>query len=386
MDKNALTQHFTQAFGEGESKIRHFFAPGRVNLIGEHTDYNGGHVFPCALNIGTYGAARKRGDNTLRLVSGNEALRVETPLDGLSRDATHGWANYVKGVVWAFLDAGHTVGGFDLYVWGDMPNAAGLSSSASLEMLTAVTLNDLFDCRIPPTELAILSRKAENAFVGVNCGIMDPFVIAMAKANHAILLNCQTLAHTHVPLALDGHANVIINTNKKRGLGDSKYHERQGECQAALGILKQYCAVDDLCGLTVEAFEEHKYTIKDETLRKRAEHAVYENARALSAVNRLTAGDLRGFGVMMNQSHISLRDLYEVTGVELDTLAEAAWKCDGTLGARMTGAGFGGCTVNLVRKDLIDAFIYNVGNEYFNKIGYKADFYITETGNGAGRF
>lgn len=370
-----LKEKFIGFFGEGQS-IRFFHSPGRVNLIGEHTDYNGGHVFPCALGFGTYAAARKRDDRKVRFVSGNIDLPVEIELDSVAYDAAHGWANYPKGVLTEISKISE-IGGFDFYVFGDIPNGAGLSSSASLELLTAVTVNALFDCNISMKEMVLLSQRAENNFVGVDCGIMDQYAVGFGKFGHAMLIDCQYVSHKYVPLNLRGYKMVIANTNKKRGLVDSEYNTRRSECEKAAALL----GVKNLCDIDPPHFEKIKHKITDQTILNRATHVVYENARTLSAVEALR--DLTLFGKLMNESHISLRDLYEVTGAELDALAEAAWRIDGVAGSRMTGAGFGGCTISLVHEDAIDNFIKTVDEEYTKKTGLVADFYAVETGGGA---
>ena len=377
-----IEEQFTQIFGVKPDRL--FLSPGRVNLIGEHTDYNGGYVFPCALDFGNYGAARRRDDRTIRLVSGNIDMPCEVDMDNLVYDPAHNWANYPKGVVVEIMKLGHAIGGFDLYVWGDIPNASGLSSSASLELLTAVVINTLYNCNMPMKEMVLLSQRAENQFVGVNCGIMDQYAVGMGKKDHAILLDCQKVEHEYVPLDLGDNLIVIANTNAKRGLADTKYNERRSECDAALALLQKACDVDCLCALDIKTFEAHKHLITDPVILKRATHAVYENARTMEAVAVLNAGDIKKFGQMMNDSHVSLRDLYEVTGDELDALAEAAWQIDGVLGSRMTGAGFGGCTVSIVRKDAVDAFIKAVGAEYTKRTGLEASFYMAGVGDGAG--
>ena len=376
-----VEEQFIQIYGTKPDRL--FLSPGRVNLIGEHTDYNGGYVFPCALDFGNYGAARRREDRIIRLASGNTDRACEVSLDNLAYDPGHSWANYPKGVVVEIMKLGHSIGGFDLYIWGDIPNAAGLSSSASLELLTAVVINTLFDCNIPMKEMVLLSQRAENQYVGVNCGIMDQYAGGMGKKDHAILLNCQELRHEYVPLDLGDHVMMIANTNIKRGLADSKYNGRRSECDAALAILQKECDVKCLCDLDIKTFEAHKHLITEPVLLKRAAHAVYENARTVEAVNVLNAGDIGRFGQMMKDSHVSLRDLYEVTGEELDALAEAAWQVEGVLGSRMTGAGFGGCTVSILHKDAVDLFTQSVGAEYTKRTGITASFYMARTGNGA---
>ena len=379
-----LEQKFQKVFGSPAEK--HFFAPGRVNLIGEHTDYNGGNVVPCAIDKGTYGLVKKRNDRRFRMYSENFAdLGVmEFTLDELTNDKKHDWANYPKGVIKMFLEAGQKIdSGFDILFSGNIPNGAGLSSSASIEMLTAIVLKDLFNLSIDPVEMAQLGKKTENLFIGVNCGIMDQFAVAMGKKDNAILLDCNTLKYDYVPVVLKDEVIVIANTNKRRGLADSKYNERRAECDEALAELQTKLPIKALGELSIEQFEANKDLIKSPVRQKRAKHAVYENQRTLKAQKELSAGNLAEFGKLMNQSHISLRDDYEVTGVELDTLAALAWEQPGVVGSRMTGAGFGGCTVSIVKKDKVDDFIKNVGEAYKNKIGYAADFYIASVSDGA---
>ncbi|MBM0655964.1 galactokinase [Capnocytophaga genosp. AHN8471] len=379
-----LEQKFQEVFGAPAEK--QFFAPGRVNLIGEHTDYNGGNVFPCAIDKGTYGLVKKRNDRKFRMYSENFAdLGVmEFTLDELTNDKKHDWANYPKGVIKMFLEAGQKIdSGFDILFSGNIPNGAGLSSSASIEMLTAIVLKDLFHLSIDPVEMAQLGKKTENLFIGVNSGIMDQFAVAMGKKDHAILLDCNTLKYAYVPVVLKNEVIVIANTNKRRGLADSKYNERRAECDEALAELQTKLPIKALGELSIEEFEANKDLIKSPIRQKRAKHAVYENQRTLKAQKELSAGNLAEFGKLMNQSHISLRDDYEVTGVELDTLAALAWEQPGVVGSRMTGAGFGGCTVSIVKKDKVDDFIKNVGEAYKNKIGYAADFYIASVSDGA---
>ncbi|MCJ7842240.1 galactokinase [Lederbergia sp. NSJ-179] len=379
-----LKKEFANVYGDSEG-VRVFFAPGRVNLIGEHTDYNGGHVFPCALDVGTYCLAKKREDRTLRFYSLNftEKGIMEANLDEIVNKERDDWANYPKGVIDVFQKAGHKLSsGLDILYFGNIPNSAGLSSSASIELATAVMVNELFAFHKEMLDLVKLSQKAENEFVGVNCGILDQFACGMGKKDHAVLLDCHTLEYHYTPFQLEDYALVIANTNKSRGLTDSKYNERRAECERALKQLQKELDIQSFGDLTVDEFEAHKYLIENETERRRAKHAVSENARTLVAVDKLNAGDLAAFGKLMSASHLSLRDDYEVTGKELDTLVEAAWNED-ALGARMTGAGFGGCTVNLVKKTHLDTFIQNVGASYQEATGLKADFYNVKIGDGA---
>ncbi len=385
--KEELIGKFEELFGKG-GDIRRYFAPGRVNLIGEHTDYNGGHVFPCALTLGTYGIARMREDKKLRMYSMNfeEAGMIEASIENLTYQKEDGWANYLKGVVWTFLDKQHKIpSGLDILLYGNIPNGSGLSSSASVEVLMGVILKDMFDCDVTAVDIALLGQYAENNFNHVNCGIMDQFAIAMGKADNAIFLNTSNLNYEYAPIKLENSKIVIANTNKKRGLGDSKYNERRSECEKALAELQTVLSINTLGELTDEAFAQAAEVIKDPVRVKRARHAVSENQRTLRAIEALKANDLVSFGQLMNQSHISLRDDYEVTGLELDTLVEAAWEQEGVLGSRMTGAGFGGCTVSIVETDYVDAFVENVGRIYKEKIGYEADFYTVMAGDGAAR-
>ena len=382
---NQLMQDFIEKFGDG-GDIRKYFAPGRVNLIGEHTDYNGGHVFPCALTIGTYAIVRKRDDRKMRFYSQNfESLGiVEGSLDSLVYDKAADWTNYPVGVVWAFGEKGYTIDkGFDMLLFGNIPNGSGLSSSASVEVVTGVALRDLFGCDdVTMQDIALYGQYSENNFNGVNCGIMDQFAIAMGKKDNAIFLDCSDLSYTYAPIKLDNAKIVIACSNKKRGLGDSKYNERRAECEQALAELQTKLDIKSLGELTEEEFEANKDLIQSEVRQRRAKHAVYENQRTLKAVEVLQAGNIEESGKLMNASHVSLRDDYEVTGIELDTLVENAWEQEGVIGSRMTGAGFGGCTVSIVKTDCIDGFIENVGRAYLDKIGYAADFYVVEIGDG----
>lgn len=382
--KDAVLKKFEEVFGDTEG-VKVFFAPGRVNLIGEHTDYNGGHVFPCALTIGTYAAARKRNDNKLRFYSMNfEKLGVfESSIEGLKPEKEADWTNYPKGVMWAFGERGFSIPcGMDILLNGNIPNGSGLSSSASVEVLTGFILREFFGFDVTNQDLALIGQYSENKFNGVNCGIMDQFAIAMGKKEHAIFLDTADLSYTYAPVKLKGAKIVIACSNKKRGLGDSKYNERRSECETALAELQKEVDIKSLGELTQEQFEAYKSAIKDETRVRRAKHAVYENQRTLKAVAALQADDIAEFGRLMNASHVSLRDDYEVTGIELDTLVEEAWKVKGVIGSRMTGAGFGGCTVSIVEDEAIDAFISQVGEAYLAKIGYAADFYVVEIGDG----
>ncbi len=382
--KEKLLTEFAKVFGDDEG-ARVYFAPGRVNLIGDHTDYNGGHSFPCALTIGTYGVVRKRKDRNLRFYSMNfeEMGIVESSLDDMKPEDKAGWTNYPKGIMWAFEKKGMPIdAGLDMLLFGNIPNGSGLSSSASVEVLTGYILKDLFGYDVYNQELAVIGQYSENEFNGVNCGIMDQFAIAMGKEDHAIFLNTDTLEFEYVPIQLKNEKIVIACSNKKRGLADSKYNERREECETALAEIQQVIGINSLGDLTEEMFEAYQVAIKDEVRCKRAKHAVTENQRTIKAVKALKENDIVAFGKLMNESHQSLAEDYEVTGEEMDTLAQEAWKQDGVLGSRITGGGFGGCTVSIVKEDCVDDFIQNVGKAYKEKIGYAADFYVVEIGDG----
>ena len=383
-----LIKDFKEIFKYSE-EVETFFSPGRVNLIGEHTDYNGGFVFPCALDFGTYAVVKKREDKIFRMYSKNfENLGViEFNLDNLVYEKKDDWANYPKGVIKTFLDRNYKINsGFDVLFFGNIPNGAGLSSSASIEVLTAIILKDLFKLDVDMIEMVKICQATENNFIGVNCGIMDQFAVGMGKKDNAILLDCNTLNFEYVPVKLKNMSIVIANTNKKRGLADSKYNERRSSCEEAVKVLNNNGVnIKYLGDLTVAEFEKVKHYITDEEQLKRATHAVTENERAKVAVEFLKKDDITEFGKLMNKSHISLRDDYEVTGLELDSLVEAAWEEKGTVGSRMTGAGFGGCTVSIVENDYVDSFIKNVGKKYKEKIGLEASFYIANIGDGAGK-
>lgn len=388
MMKKKLFDMFAELFGDSEG-ARFYFSPGRVNLIGEHTDYNGGHVFPCALTLGTYGAARKREDNKIHFYSMNldSFGVVESSLDDLTNKKEYNWANYPLGVVWAFKEKGHTItSGFDMVIWGNIPNGSGLSSSASLEVLTGVILTDLFEIKdLSMTDLALIGQYSENNFNGCNCGIMDQFAVAMGKKDHAIFLDTSDLSYEYAPCVLDGAKIVITNSKVKHSLVDSAYNDRRNECAAALKALQSELDIQALGDLTPEEFEAHKSLIKDEIQLQRAKHAVYENQRTIDAVTALKAGDIESFGKLMNQSHISLRDDYDVSCEEIDILVDLAWKIPGVLGSRITGGGFGGCTVSIVKDESIDTFIETIGKTYLEKVGHEAEFYTVDIGDGASR-
>ena len=383
MDKKVINDKFTEIFGEQAEAT--FFSPGRINLIGEHTDYNGGHVFPCAISLGTYGAARKREDNKLRFYSANfEDLGIiETSLDDLKYDKKDNWVNYAKGMIYFLKETGHDVDkGMDIFIEGNIPNGSGLSSSASLEMLIGVIAQELFNLDIDRVDLVKLGMETENKFIGVNSGIMDQFAVGMGKQNQAILLDTNTLEYSYAPVDMENNVIVIMNTNKRRELADSKYNERRSECETAVGELQAKLDINTLGELDAQTFDEYAYLIEDENRLKRARHAVWENQRTMQAQAALEEGDLEKFGRLVNASHVSLEHDYEVTGIELDTLAHTSWKQKGVLGARMTGAGFGGCGIAIVDKDKVEAFKENVGKVYTEKIGYAPTFYIAEIADG----
>ncbi|MDR2650448.1 MAG: galactokinase [Clostridiales bacterium] len=384
MDIHYIGKRFIDLYENGGNTM-FFFSPCRVNLIGEHTDYNGGYVFPCALSLGTYAAARKRNDGLMRFASGNFPKRAAADITDLSYKTEDGWANYLKGVALEFQKAGYKIGGMDIYIEGDIPNGAGLSSSASVELLMGAALNSLFNCGMDRLEMVKLCQRAENGYMGVNCGVMDQYAVGMGKTDCALLLDCGKLTHEYVPLQLKGCKLIISDTNKRRKLADSAYNTRRAECERAVRDLRAKYDINLLCELSEEAFNVDKGLIKNEVDRRRAAHAIAENARTVKAVEYLKIGDLAAFGSLMNQSHISLRDLYEVTGPELDAMAEAAWQAPGVLGSRMTGAGFGGCTVTLVKEADSDAFISHTGRQYQKHTGLSPMFYTADVGDGAKR-
>lgn len=387
MNQKELLEKFKELFGEG-GDIRVYFAPGRVNMIGEHTDYNGGHVFPCALSIGTFGAARLRDDDKLRFCSMNfeELGIIETSLSDLTPKADKQWVAYPKGVIWAFGEKGKRVPkGMDLLLYGNIPNGSGLSSSASLEVLTGFILRDLFGFEVSNQELALLGQFSENNYNGMNCGIMDQFASAMGKKDNAIFLDTATLSFEYAPLVLSDARIVVTNSNVKHSLVGSAYNTRRQECETALKELQSVVDIRTLGDLTEEEFEQHKDAIRDEDRRKRARHAVYENQRTIRAVEALKQNDIKLFGELMNASHVSLRDDYEVSCEEIDVLVEEAWKVPGVLGSRITGGGFGGCTVSIVKNDAVETFKTAVGEAYQKRVGKTADFYVVEIGDGPQR-
>ncbi|GAB2552129.1 galactokinase [Gracilibacillus alcaliphilus] len=385
MQINQLIDKFQEIFVTHEQP-RVFFAPGRINLIGEHTDYNGGHVFPAAISFGTYAVVIPRQDRTLRFYSENfpEKGVFEVSLDELAYQKEDDWTNFPKGMILYFKEAGFSIEtGFDVLFYGNIPNGAGLSSSASIELVTGVLLEHLYSLTIDRLQMVQIGQKVENQYIGVNSGIMDQFAIGMGKQDHAMLLNCDTLDYEYAPIQLANHDIIIINTNKRRELADSKYNERRSQCEQALADLQTKLSIGSLGELSPEQFEQSRHLIKDEINQKRAKHAVYENARTIEALQKLKAGELDAFGALVNQSHISLRDDYEVTGLELDTIAETAWQQAGVLGARMTGAGFGGCAIAIVEKDKVDSFKQAIEKAYQEKVGHAPSFYTAAIGDGA---
>lgn len=384
MKTEELKHAFYTTFGEEADAL--FFSPGRINLIGEHTDYNGGHVFPAAITLGTYGAAKKRSDRTLRFYSANfeEAGIIEVSLDHLTFDKADSWTNYAKGVLKFLQEAGHRIdSGMDVFIYGNIPNGSGLSSSASLELLIGIIAEELFDLEVTRLDLVKIGKQTENDFIGVNSGIMDQFAIGMGADNKAIYLDTNTLDYDLVPLDLGDNVIVIMNTNKRRELADSKYNERRSECETALSELQTKLAIKTLGDLDLETFDEYSYLIKEENRIKRARHAVSENQRTLEARKALEAGNLERFGRLMNASHVSLEHDYEVTGLELDTLVHTAWQQEGVLGARMTGAGFGGCGIAIVEKGKVEDFKTAVGKRYVEVVGYAPGFYVAEIASGS---
>lgn len=382
--KETVLKKFEEVYGSAEGADV-YFAPGRVNMIGEHTDYNGGHVFPCALTIGTYAAVKKRADRKLRFYSMNfDSLGIiESSLDDLTPSDEAGWTNYPKGVMWAFAKRGMKMDcGLDIVLNGNIPNGSGLSSSASLEVLTGFYLRDLYGFQVSNVDLAKIGQYSENNFNGMNCGIMDQFASAMGKKDNAIFLDTADLSYQYAPLVLDGAKIVVTNSNVKHSLVNSEYNVRRSECEKALAELQTVVKIAGLGDLTEEEFEEYKCVIKDEVRVRRAKHAVYENQRTIRAVEALKNNDLKLFGELMNASHVSLRDDYEVSCEEIDVLVDEAWKVNGVIGSRITGGGFGGCTVSIVKDEALEQFKEKVGAAYKERVGKTADFYVVEIGDG----
>jgi galactokinase len=385
MELKNLLESFFGKYNERQDEPAIFFSPGRVNLIGEHTDYNGGYVFPCALNYGTYLAVRKRKDNILRFSTLNFNEDAVEEINGLFTNSGKKWINYPLGVINEFMKKDVRVSGLDMLYYGDVPNGAGLSSSASIEMVTAVALNEFFNAGISTLEMVKMCQRAENQFVGMNCGIMDQFAVGYGKKDHAIFLNCDTLDFENVPLVLNGYVLIITNTNKRRGLTDSKYNERRSECESAVEMLQPYRKIRNLSEISITEMNVLDKYVTDPVVRRRAKHVITENGRVLEAVKVLKNNDIARFGELMNQSHDSLKDDYDVTGKELDTLVYEGRKLAGVVGTRMTGAGFGGCTVSIVKKENAGAFMEKLAEAYTQKTGLVPDFYLPEVGDGARR-
>ncbi len=392
MQKNYddLKNKFCQIYGGSEENLRIFSGPGRVNLIGEHIDYCGGFVFPAALSLDSTVVARVNDDNTLRLAATDLPGRVEVKLNELESAKSLKWGNYQAGVAYMLQNAGYKLVGVDMLFHDTVPLESGLSSSAAIELATAVTLvtlaNEAYEITKPidMVEMAVLGQKTENEFCGVSCGIMDQFASAMGKKDHAILLDCGTLKYQYLPLKLDGYKIVLGNTKKKRALGESKYNERVRECAEGLKILQKYMPnKKNLCDITISEFEQYKSKLENEVIRKRVTHVICENDRVLRAAEALKKNDLAELGRLLVEANASIRDLYEVTGKELDTMTAEAMKVEGVIGARMTGAGFGGCTVNIVPEQKVDLFIKQVGKNYKEQTGITPEFYVSEISDGA---
>ena len=385
METANLKKLFLEKFGGNPENIRVFSSSGRVNLIGEHTDYSGGYVFPAALSMGTVIVARARNDGIIRMMSTDLDVLAEGSVKDLQSYKNLEWGNYQFGVADELIKAGYPVSGADMLYHDTLPHGAGLSASAAIEVATALALLSLSGVKdIDKIELAKISQLAENRYIGVNCGIMDQFASAMGKKNHAIFLRCKNLSYKLVPLELGDYKIVISNTNKKHSLASSKYNERRSECEQGFDILKQaFPDAECLGDISYSDYKNHESLISNPIIKKRIEHVISENDRVLKSIDALNSGNLDLFGKFMNASHVSLRDLYEVSCHELDVLVDEALKIDGVISSRMTGAGFGGCTVSLVHKDATDLFVKNVGKAYKEKIGYDATFYISETGDGA---
>ncbi|OIL00228.1 galactokinase [Oenococcus oeni] len=383
LDKNSLLKEFKEQFKKTAEKV--FFSPGRINLIGEHTDYNGGNVFPCAISIGTFGVYGSRDDQTIRMYSANipDQGVVSFQLNDLEYHKEDGWTNYLRGVLASLVSRDYKINhGFDLFIHGNLPDGAGLSSSASIELLMGTILKNVFSLDVSQLDLVKIGQEVENKYIGVNSGIMDQFAVGMGRAEQAILLDTNTMKYEYAPVKLGDNVIVIMSTNKRRELQDSKYNERRSQCEEALKRLQTKLAIKSLGDLSIEAFDQASYLINDDILIRRARHAVFENQRTLRAFDALKNNDLTTFGQLVDASHVSLHFDYEVAGKELDTLVEAAWKQPGVLGARMIGAGFGGCAIAIVGKDYVDDFKTKVGKSYQEKIGYPADFYIAKISDG----
>ena len=384
MNLDSLKKLYKEYFLEDHEHL--FFAPGRINLIGEHTDYNGGKVFPLAITNGTYALVKRRSDRRIRMVSLNfeTSGAIEVTLDSLNFDANQEWVNYPNGVTKFLLDGGYKIDyGFDVLFYGNIPNGAGLSSSASIELVTGIMIQSLFDIQMDRIDLVRLCQRVENEFIGVNSGIMDQFAVAMGKEGNAIWLDCETLQYEYAPIELKAEQIVIMNTNKRRELATSKYNERRNECELALQQIQRVLPVKSLGEISLDEFDQVKHLIDDNVLLRRATHVISENDRTEKAFHLLKTGNIFEVGKLMNESHRSLKHDFEVTGKELDTLVESAWQQDGVIGARMTGAGFGGCAIAIVKTNDIPSFINNVGTHYKKEFGWEASFYTARVGEGA---
>lgn len=375
-----LQKEFRDRFQKEPAHI--FFCPGRVNLIGEHIDYNGGKVMPCAISPGTWLAIGKNTEKRFRFQSLNFSETADLQIQSCYSKSGKAWFNYPLGVIDQFCRADHSLSGLDMLFYGNLPIAAGLSSSASIEMVTAFALNQLFQLGVEKKELALLCKRVENEFIGVNSGIMDQFAVAMGKKDRAILLNCDTLEFEYLPVNTGDHILVIINSNKQRTLADSKYNERFAECGAALKLLKREIKAENLCDIDLPTFKSHQHLLTDPVLQKRALHVISENERVTDAATALKAGQLKRFGELLYASHQSLKDLYEVSGKELDTIVDFCKRYDGCLGARMTGAGFGGCAIALIKQDRLDEFPTELSGYYKNEVGYEPEVFASEIGDG----
>lgn len=384
--REKLVKKFEEVYGKG-GEIFVFFAPGRVNLIGEHTDYNGGHVFPCTLDMGTYMVVRARDDKKIYFYSENieKCKTTVVSLDSPNYTATGEWIDYPVGVLWALAKKGYkTEIGMEIFISGNIPNGAGLSSSASLELCMGLAIKKMCNfADLSMTQLALICQYAENNYNGCNCGIMDQFTIAMGKRNTCLFLDTNTLNYKYIPIDLPEHKIVITNSKVKHSLVDSTYNQRRKECEMALEELKTVVNIQSLGELDEKTFEIHKNAIKSPIRQKRAHHAVYENQRTIKAVNALEKNNIKKFGSLMNASHISLRDDYEVSCKEIDLLVNLAWQTDGVLGSRITGGGFGGCTVSIIHNDKIAEYKEKIYNTYKAKTGRLAEFYIVNIGDGA---
>lgn len=383
MDHSYLTGEFFKRYGNRDNKPVLFFSPGRVNLIGEHTDYNSGYVLPCALNFGTWLAIRPNEVNRINMASLNFDFTGSFSIETIRNRISGSWTNYPAGVINEFIDRGISLAGFDMLFYGDIPNGAGLSSSASIEMVTALAINTLSEAELDRLELVKLSQHAENHFVGMNCGIMDQFAVGFGRKNSALFLDCGTLDYEIVPFNPGKYRLIIANTNKRRGLTDSKYNERRAECEKAVEMLQPMRPADSLTDFSSDDLPLLSNYITDDTILRRARHVITENRRVKLAVEALKHGSLTEFGSLMNDSHDSLRSDYEVTGHELDTMVYEARKIKGVIGSRMTGAGFGGCTVTLAEAGESSRFISKLGKEYEKLTGLSPEFYLPGIWDGA---